>query len=108
MKNMNINIYEKYRVIISSEYTTLSEDCESIYDNIFVKTEHNSEETIPGGKLQEMIGYELQNSELSEFVITGNQMHFEYFNPFNGECGSKCFTIESTYEKVGDNNDENT
>lgn len=105
---MNINIFEKYRVIISSEYTTLSEECETKYDNIFVKDEHCEEIIIPGGKLQEMIAYELQNSELSEFVITGNQMHFEYFNPFNGEGGSKCFIIESTHEKVGDNNDENT
>lgn len=103
---MNINIYEKYRVIISSEYTTLSEENETIYDNIFVKNEYHNEEIIPGGKLQEMIGYELQNSELSEFVITGNQMHFKYFNPNNGEYGSKCFTIESTYEKVGDNDDK--
>ena len=103
---MNINIYEKYRVIISSEYTTLSEENETIYDNIFVKNEYHNEEIIPGGKLMEMIGYELQNSELSEFVIIGNQMHFEYFNPFNGEYGSKCFTIESTCEKVGDDNDK--
>ena len=102
---MNINIFEKYRVIVSSEYTTLSEECETKYDNIFVKNEYHNEEIIPGGKLQEMIGYELQNSELLEFVITGNQMHFEYFNPFNGEGGTKCFTIESTYEKVGDAND---
>ena len=102
---MNINIYEKYRVIISSKYTTLSEENETKYDNIFVKNEYHNEEIIPGGKLQEMIGYELQNSELSEFVIIGNQIHFEYFNPNNGESGSKCFTIESTYEKVGDAND---
>lgn len=99
---MNINIYEKYRVIISSEYTTLSEENETKCDNIFVKNEYHNEEIISGGKLQEMIAYELQNSELSEFVITGNQMHFEYFDPNNGEIGSKCFTIESTYEKVGD------
>ena len=91
---MNINIYEKYKVIIYSEYTRLSEECESVYDNIFVKNEYHNEEIIPGGKLQEMIGYELQNSELSEFVITRNQMHFEYFNPFNGESGSKKFIIE--------------
>lgn len=102
---ININIFEKYRVIVSSEYTTLSEENETIYDNIFVKNEYNNEEIIPGGKLMDMVGYELQNSELSEFVITGNQMHFEYFNPFNGESGSKCFIIESTYEKVGDDNE---
>lgn len=102
---MNINIYEKYRVIISSKYTTLSEENETKYDNIFVKNEYHNEEIISGGKLQEMIAYELQNSELSEFVIIGNQIHFEYFNPNNGESGSKCFTIESTYEKVGDAND---
>lgn len=105
---MNINIYEKYRVIISGEYSKLSEECETIYDNIFVKNKYYTEEIVSGGKLQEMIAYELEQSELSEFVITGNEIHFEYFNPFIGESGSKCFTIESTYEKVGDNNDENT
>lgn len=99
---MNINICEKYKVIITSEYTTLSEECESKYDNIFVKHEYHNEEIISGVKLQEMIGYELQHPGLFEFVIIGNQMHFEYFNPSNGEFGSKCFTIESTYEKVGD------
>lgn len=104
---MNINIYEKYKVTISSEFTTLSEENETIYDNIFFKNEYHNEGIIPGGKLQEMIGYELQRSELSEFVIRGNELHFEYFNPMNGESGSKCFTIESTYEKVGDDNDKN-
>ncbi len=99
---MNINIFEKYRVIISGESTRLSEENETIYDNIFVKNKYHNEEIIPGWKLQEMIAYELQNSELLEFIIIGNQMHFEYFNPFNGEGDSKCFTIESTYEKVGD------
>lgn len=91
---MYINIYEKYKVIISSKYTTLSEECESKYDNIFVTNEYHNEEIVPGGKLMDMVGYELQDSELSEFIIIGNQIQFKYFNPNNGESGSKKFIIE--------------
>ena len=91
---MNINIYEKYRVIISSEYTTLSEENETKYDNIFVKNEYHNEEIIPGGKLMEMIAKELDSNDISEFQMAYGCVFFEYFNPNNGEGGSKKFIIE--------------
>ena len=34
---MNINIYEDYKIKFTGEYNNLSEENETIYDNIFVK-----------------------------------------------------------------------
>lgn len=52
---MNINIYSKYKLLIISHSSRLSEENETIYDNIFVKGNFEQEVLIDGGKLLEMI-----------------------------------------------------
>lgn len=91
---MNINIYQDYKVTISGEYSYLSEENETKYDNIFVKDMNIQTLIINGGKLMSMIIEKLQNNYISEFVIVGNDLHFEIFNYNNGESSSICFHIE--------------
>lgn len=91
---MNINIYQDYKVTISGEYCYLSEENETIYDNIFVKDKNIQTLIINGGKLMNMIIEKLQNNYISEFVIVGNDLHFEIFNYNNGESSSICFHVE--------------
>lgn len=91
---MSINIYQAYKVTISGEYCYLSEENETKYDNIFVKDKNTQTLIINGGKLMNMIIEKLQNNYISEFVIIGNDLHFEIFNYNNGESSSICFHIE--------------
>ena len=90
---MNINIYQKYKVKITKEWNELSEENETIYDNIFVKDKNEYIEILDGGKLLDMIADNLKENYFSEFVIVGKELHFEYFNYNNGESKSECYEI---------------
>lgn len=90
---MNINIYEDYKIRISGEYCNLSEENETIYDNIFVKDKIDKELILNGGKLLSLIANRLNEDYISEFVIVGNEIHFELFNYNNGESASICYEI---------------
>ena len=56
---MNINIYSKYKLLITDHSSRLSEENKTIYDNIFVKDNFKKEVLIDGGKLLEMIQHQL-------------------------------------------------
>ena len=90
---MNINIYEMYKIKYKCEVSRLSEENETIYDNIFVHDNYEKEYEIDGGKLINEISAKLQDNYLSEFVIVGEDLHFEFFNYNNGESSSECITI---------------
>ena len=96
---MNINIYANYKIKKTIEDNRLSEDCESIYDNMFVKDEYENEEVIDGSKLLDSINYYLSDNYLQEFVIVGNELHFEIFNYNNGESQSICIKILGSVKK---------
>lgn len=98
---MNINIYEDYKIKITGKYYNLSEENETIYDNIFVKDEIDKELILNGGELLDIIGVRLLDQHISEFVIVGNEIHFETFNPNNGEGSSICYKIKES--KVSNN-----
>ena len=91
---MNICIYFKYKVKITTKHCYLSEENETIYDNIWVHDKNSIEKELDGGKLIDLIVQNLKESYLSEFKIVGNELHFEYFNYNNGESSSKCYCIE--------------
>lgn len=98
---MNINIYEKYKVKITKEWNELSEENETIYDNIFEKGSNEVILIFDGGKLLEMIADNLKENYLSEFVIVGKELHFEYFNYNNGESEHICYEIlEDLVEEI--------
>lgn len=99
---MNINIYEEYKVKITKEGTELSEENETIYDNIF--EDYHSEATITtnGGELLHKIADNLKENYFSEFVIVGNELHFEYFNYNNGESEHICYEILEDLESKGE------
>ncbi len=90
---MNLNIYEKYKIHITGDYTHLSEENETIYDNIFIRDNINEEVVLTGSELLDMIGARLLDNCISEFTIVGNEIHFETFNPNNGEASSICYRI---------------
>ena len=93
---MNINIYEDYKIKVSGEYTRLSEENETIYDNIFIHDNINEEVILNGGELLDIIGARLLDNCMSEFVIVENEIHFETFNPNNGEASSICYEIKES------------
>lgn len=98
---MNINIYQKYKVKITKEWSELSEENETIYDNIFEKGNNEVTLIIDGGELLNEISDNIKEQYLSEFVIVGKQLHFEYFNYNNGENEHICYEIlEDIVEKV--------
>lgn len=91
---MNINIYQKYKIKFTNEYSCLSEENETIYDNIFVNDTIKKEIIIDGAKLMDIIAENLKDTYISEMTIVGKEIHFEIFNYNNGETESKCFKIE--------------
>ena len=98
---MNINIYEDYKIKVTGDYTYLSEENETIYDNIFVKDKIDKEIILNGGKLLNLIANKLNEDYISEFVVVGNEIHFELFNYNNGESASICYKIKES--KVSNN-----
>lgn len=90
---MNINIYQKYKVKVTKEWNELSEENETIYDNIFVKGDNEIILIIDGGELLNKIADNLKEQYFSEFVIVGKELHFEYFNYNNGENEHICYEI---------------
>ena len=91
---MNINIYEDYKIKVTGDYSHLSEENETINDNIFIHDNINKEIVLNGGELLDIIGARLLDHHISEFVIVGNEIHFEAFNPNNGENSSICYEIK--------------
>lgn len=91
---MNINIYSKYKLLIISHSSRLSEENETIYDNIFVKDNFEQEILIDGGKLLEMIQNQLQDTYLSEFIFYEDKLHFKHFNYNTGESDNICYKIK--------------
>lgn len=90
---MNINIYEDYKVNHKAEYNRLSEENSTKFDNIFVKENIDEAYEAPGSRLLHIIGEKLMSNDLVEFTIVGHELHFEYFDPTNGENISECITI---------------
>lgn len=90
---MNINIYEKYKVRLTKEWSTLSEENETIYDNIFEETKNEETLLIDGYKFFDIISSMLKEDYISEFTIVGKEIHFEYFNYNNGENAHICYEI---------------
>lgn len=95
---MNINIYEDYKIKVTGNYIRLSEENENIYDNIFIHDNINEEVILNGGELLDIIGARLLDNCISEFVIVENEIHFETFNPNNGESSSICYEIKESKE----------
>ena len=100
--SMNINIYQKYKVNISGRYSYLSEENETMYDNIFRTEDYTRMLVISGGELLEMIIQNLEKPDISEYYIdsVNNDLHFRYFNPNNGEGGYEIFNIEVMPEVI--------
>ncbi len=90
---MNINIYQKYKVKVKKEWSELSEENETKYDNIFEKGNNEVTLIIDGGELLEKIADNLKEQYFSEFVIVGKELHFEYFNYNTGENEHICYEI---------------
>lgn len=91
---MNINIYSKYKLLITDHSSRLSEENETIYDNIFVKDKFEQEVLIDGGKLLEMIQSQLQDTYLSEFIFCKDELVFKHFNYNTGESNNICYKIK--------------
>jgi len=90
---MNINIYEKYKVKVTKEWSELSEENTTKYDNIFKKGSNNVTIIIDGRELLNKIADNLKENYFSEFVVVGKELHFEYFNYNNGESEHICYEI---------------
>ena len=95
---MNINIYENYKIKEIHKWNALSEENETIYDNIFVDDKIEKIEIIDGSLLIERITNMLKKSYLSEFIIADNTIKIKYFNYNNGESESIIYEI---LEKLG-------
>ena len=90
---MNINIYGKYVVKVITEASRLIEECVTKYDNIFVQDRNVSIIEMDGATLLGKIAHNLKENYLSEFVIVGKNLHFDYFNYNTGESEHICFEI---------------
>lgn len=90
---MNINIYENYKIKEIHKWNTLSEENETIYDNIFVNNKSERIEIIDGSLLIERITNRLKESYLSEFIIVDNKIVIKYFDYNNGENWSITYEI---------------
>ena len=90
---MNINIYENYKIKEIHKWNVLSEENETIYDNIFVNNKSERIEIIDGSLLIERITNRLKESYLSEFIIVDNKIIIKYFDYNNGENWSITYEI---------------
>lgn len=96
---MNINVYTQYKVKIVCESSTLSEDCETIYDDIRHNEKSEEEMIITGTKLIQLIANELQEYYISEFTISDKKLYFEVFDYNTGDSESISYYIEEYTEK---------
>lgn len=101
---MNINIYQKYKVIITITGSELSEENETIYDNIFTNYHSKASITMDGGELLNKIADHLKDNYLSEFRVVLNELRFDYFNYNNGENEHICYKILEDIESKGEDN----
>lgn len=90
---MNINIYEDYAIKYTNKSNTLSEENETIYDNLFNEEDHEHIDIINGTDLLELITSIISDDHFIEFTIVGKKLHFEIFNCNNGESESICIEI---------------
>ncbi len=103
---MNINIYQKYKVIITITGSELSEENETIYDNIFEEYHSKATITIDGKELLNKIANNLKDNYFSEFCVLLNELHFDYFNYNNGENEHICYEIIEDLESKDGNNEK--
>ncbi len=96
---MNIWTGTRYKVRIVVESCTLSEDCETIYDNIWHDEKSEEEMIITGHELIGLIVKELQNSEIDSFNTTDKEIQFETYYHLTGEGDTIHYYIEEYTEK---------
>lgn len=98
---MNINIYENYKIKETHQWCTLSEENETIYDNIFVDDKSEKIEIIDGSLLIDRISDRLKERYLSEFIIVDNKIIIKCFDYNNGETWSITYEIlEDIVEEI--------
>ena len=95
---MNINIYSKYKLLITKHSLRLSEENETIYDDSFVEDNFEQGVLIDGGKLLKMIKNQLQDTYLSEFIFYKDELVFKHFNYNTGESDNICYKIKEKQE----------
>ena len=69
---VRIDIYSKYRIRVDNVYKELSEENETIYDNIFVYDEIHKIIEIRGYELLNKIAENLKDNYISDFIVKNN------------------------------------
>jgi len=90
---VNINIYENYKIKETHQWCTLSEENETIYDNIFVDDKSEKIEIIDGSLLIDRISDRLKERYLDEFIIVDNKIIIKCFDYNSGETWSITYEI---------------
>ena len=95
---MNIDIYSIYKIEIESEYNYLSEENESIYDNIFETEKIKNKDIINGGALIDVIKLNISRDYIDNIYIKDNTIKISTFNFNTGETSSVKLKIERVKE----------
>ena len=90
---MNINIYENYKIKETQQWCTLSEENETIYDNIFVDDKSEKIEIIDGSLLIDRISDRLKERYFNEFIIVDNKIIIKCFDYNSGATWSITYEI---------------
>ena len=91
---MDINIYSKYKVKITTEYSHYSD--ESIRGDVDIVSEDPEvrEDELSGDLLLADLSRLMNDSELDELKVVNNSLYFGYFNPATGLTSSITLEVE--------------
>lgn len=98
MKKLSINIYSKYEIKWTRKGTYISEEDSVPGDLSYSRFENTQVFKTDGGTLLERITRLLQESDIQELRIQGDEIHFEYFSPISGEGNSVNLKIKERIE----------
>lgn len=101
---MNINGYGKYKVIYNEHYDYIKEYDYDINSYTYDKGKIYWRSTENGGKLLDLIGTLVSNSECIEVVSKDDYIYISHFNPNNGTGRDIKITYKEVHKKEVQNN----
>lgn len=100
MKKLSINIYSKYAIKWTRKGTYISEEDSTPGDLSYSRFENTQVFKTDGGTVLERITRLMQEPDIQELKIQGDEITFEYFSPISGESNNVSLKIEEIKESV--------
>lgn len=92
---LDINVFSKYDLTISSNYSHIDPECSAPDDISFTDTESTDVvNSVDGGKLIELIREEMEDDDFIGIEVLDGEIRFESFRGTTGEGGTTTYKIK--------------